>query len=130
MNNENHINIITTRVYAGLVGLLALMGMFTSGLLWGVMNADMAIDTLRVVLFAALFYAGFILKREDVAGSVLMVVGILYVGMGIGGAFNSTLGGMLPSGLTSLDVAFHLLTGIVAISVAAWNTETSRLVHH
>lgn len=107
-----------TQVYAVLVGGLAVLGLFSEGHLFGLMNVDMMLDILRIVLAAGLVYAGFVAKDDKVPTTALMIVGVLYLGMGLLGVVSPTLGGMLPSGLTGFDVAFHLATGIAAVGVA------------
>jgi uncharacterized membrane protein len=107
-------NLQLTRIYAVLIGALAIIGLFVNGHLFGFMNSDIALDLLRVVLAAYLIYVGFVAKSETMATNALLGVGALYIVMGIAGLFSPTLGGILPSGLTGFDVAFHLITGAVA----------------
>lgn len=97
-----------------LVLILALLGFFAgSGMLWGFMNVDPAINFIRILLAIVLLYAGF-MAREEVARAIVLSFGVLYVGMGILGFMSPQLFGLLPSGLTGFDVIFHLLVGIVA----------------
>lgn len=112
-------NLQLVRMYGVLIGALAVMGMFVSGHLLGLTNSDPAFDTLRAVLAAILLYVGFGSRDSRAVDTALLGVGLLYVGMGIVGLFAPTLGGLLPAGLTGFDVAFHLLTGIVAIAAGA-----------
>jgi hypothetical protein len=104
------------QIYGVVIGLLALIGLFTEGQLWGLMNMDPALDGLRVILAAALLYVGFRDGHEREASVALTTVGVLCVGMGLLGMADSTLYGLLPSGLTGFDIAFHLVTG----AIAAW----------
>jgi hypothetical protein len=108
----------TAKVYGVLIALLAVVGLFTSGHAFDLMNVDPMLDILRVVLAAVLLYAGFGAAKQDFVRGSLMVVGFLYVGMGVLGLFNSELWGLLPSGLTGFDIAFHLVTGVAALGVA------------
>ena len=102
------------KIYAVLIAMLAVLGLFVSGHLFGIINTDPAIDALRVVLAAILLYVGFATRDNNLAHAALLGVGILYVGMALIGLVNPTLGGLLPSGLTGFDVAFHLVIGVVA----------------
>lgn len=110
----------TVKAYGILIAGLAVAGFFVNeGHLLGIMNADTALDWLRVGLAAFLLYVGF--KSDDAAlirGSLLFV-GVLYVGMAILGLVDATLWGLLPTGLTGFDIAFHLITGAAALGVAA-----------
>lgn len=116
------------KIYAVLITALAVLGLFVSGHLFGIMNTDPAIDALRVVLAAILLYVGLRARDNNLAHTALLGVGILYVGMALIGLMNSTLGGLLPSGLTGFDIAFHLITGITA--VAAGLTRSNHLPAH
>jgi hypothetical protein len=109
-------NLKLTQAYGILIGLLALLGLFTGGHLFGLMNTDAAIDGIRVVLAAVLLYIGFVSKNVRQASTALLVTGVLYLGMAVLGMVDSKLFGLLPSGLTSFDIIFHLVTG----AVAAW----------
>jgi hypothetical protein len=103
------------KIYGVVIGLLALIGLFAQGHLMGLMNVDGTLDFLRVLLAAALLYVGFSRGREREAGGVLTAVGVLYVGMALLGLVSQTLFGLLPSGLTGFDIAFHLVTGAIAL---------------
>lgn len=107
------------KIYGILIGALAIMGLFANGHLFQFMNTDIALDVLRIALAAILLYVGFGNASERAINNTLMTVGILYVAMGITGLFAPTLGGLLPSGLTGFDIAFHLITGLVAIGAVA-----------
>jgi hypothetical protein len=118
-------NITLTRMYAILIGALGIIGLFVSGHLFQIMNTDIAIDVLRIVLAAYLVYVGFMAKSDKMANTALMIVGGLYVVMALVGLFSSTLGGILPSGLTGFDIVFHLATGLLAAGVAMRKTQNT-----
>lgn len=119
-------NIMIGKMYAVLIGALGIVGLFVSGHLFKFMNVDIALDILRVVLAAYLVYAAFIAKNVKMTTTGLLVVGVLYVVMAIWGLFSSTLGGILPSGLTGFDIVFHLATGIVAVAAGMRHREARR----
>jgi hypothetical protein len=110
---------IIARVLGIVVGLLAIVGLFIEGqLLLGIMNVDLALDILRVVIAVALLYVGFPRVPLSAVRTVLIVVGALYVLMGLLAFADPTLFGLLPTGLTGFDIAFHLIVGIGAVIVA------------
>jgi hypothetical protein len=102
------------KFYAVLVGLLALLGLFTGGHLFSLVNVDGAVDAVRIILFAMLLYAGFFSKSEAVASIVLLFVGAVYLFMGLIALASPTLFGSAPAGLTTFDIGFHLITGAFA----------------
>lgn len=106
------------RMYAVLIALLAIGGFFIKdGHLFGLMNADTALDWLRVLLAVFLLYVGFKAVDAGLVRGSLIFVGVLYVGMALLGLVDSTLWGLLPNGLTGFDVGFHLVTGAAALMV-------------
>jgi hypothetical protein len=123
-------NVQLAKIYAVLVGALALLGLFVSGHLFQLMNSDILIDVLRVALAGFLVYVGFIARNERMAATALTVVGALYIVMALGGLFSPTLGGLLPSGLTGFDIAFHLVTGLVAAGAAMRHADNRHNMSH
>jgi uncharacterized membrane protein len=121
-------NIRLTRIYAVLIGALAILGLSVNGHLFQLMNADIALDVLRVIVAGYLVYVGFIAHNERMASTALTIVGALYIVMGLAGLFSPTLGGLLPSGLTGFDIAFHLITGFIATGAAMRYADRS--THH
>jgi hypothetical protein len=118
------------RVLGVVVALLALVGFFIEGQhLLGLMNVDIALDVVRVVIAAALLYAGFADVRNEMIRNILIVVGVLYVLMGVLAFVDATLFGMLPTGFTGFDIGFHLIVGIGAILVAVMPQRTANTVH-
>lgn len=111
---------ILVQIYGVLIAILALGGLFvTEGYyLLGFMNADTALDVTRVVLAVALIAIGFFSRSALLIRGSLAFVGILYVGVGVLGLFDATIWGLLPTGLTGFDIAFHLVTGVIAAGAA------------
>jgi len=107
-----------TQFYAVLVGGLGVIGLLASGHILGIINVDGALDITRLVLAAGLVYAGFIDQSERTSQVMLTVVGMLYLGIAVAGLISPTLGGLLPSGLTGFDIAFHIVTGGAALAMA------------
>jgi hypothetical protein len=78
------------------------------------MNIDTSHSILRVPLAIALLYGG--TKADlDLTRLILFGVGGFYIAMGTAGLVDKKVGGAIPSGLTSFDVGYHLLTGAAAI---------------
>jgi hypothetical protein len=111
---------ITAAVLGVVIGLLAIVGFFVEGQhLMGIMNVDLTLDILRTVLAIALLIVAFARVSDAAVRTVLIIVGVLYVGMGLLAFADPTLFGMLPTGLTGFDIAFHLIVGAVTIVIAA-----------
>lgn len=108
---------LTARVLAVLVGALGIAGLLVEDEhLLGAMNVDLPLDLLRIVLAVLLLAASF---RQSAARTALVVVGLLYVGMGIVALADPELLGLLPTGFTPFDVGFHVVLGVAAIVVGA-----------
>ncbi len=112
-------NKAVAKLYGLMIGLLAIVGLFVSGHLFKIANVDMVLDLARIIIAASLLYVGFSKADEKSAGSVVTAVGVLYVGMAVIALFSPTIFGLLPSGLTGFDVAFHAVTGLVALAAVS-----------
>jgi hypothetical protein len=82
------------------------------------MNVDLTLDIVRVVIAAALLYVGFGPARLSVVRTVIIIVGTMYVLMGLLAFADRTLFGLLPTGFTGFDIGFHLVVGAGALLVA------------
>jgi hypothetical protein len=107
------------RVLGVVVAVLAIAGFFVEGEhLFGLMNVDIALDVTRVLIAAALLIVGFARVPMAAVRAVLIVVGAMYVLMGLVAFADPTLGGILPTGFTAFDIGFHLIVGIGSLAVA------------
>ena len=107
------------RVLGIVVALLAIAGFFVEGeLLVGLMNVDITLDVLRVIIAAALLYVGFGRASAGAVRATIIVVGALYVVMGLVAFADPTLFGLLPTGLTGFDIGFHLVVGLGSLVLA------------
>ncbi|HEV7951372.1 MAG TPA: hypothetical protein VGP24_16545 [Glaciihabitans sp.] len=107
------------QVLGVVVALLAVIGFFIEGeLLAGLMNVDIALDVLRLVLAAALLYVGFARVSASAIRLVIILVGVMYVLLGLLAFADRTIFGLLPTGLTNFDIGFHLIVGAGALIVA------------
>ena len=103
------------RVLGIVVALLAVVGFLVEGdHLLGLMNVDLALDVLRVVIAGALLYVGFGKATAATIRTVIVVVGAMYVVMGLLAFADRTLFGLLPTGFTG----FHLVVGVGALVLA------------
>lgn len=119
------------KIFGILVAGLAVFGLFVhDGHLFGFMNADLALDSLRILLAVALLYVGFGRSDADTLRAVLGLTGVLYIGMGLLGMVDATLWGLLPNGLTGFDIAFHLVAGIAATGAAFAPNSDRSATHH
>jgi hypothetical protein len=107
------------RVLGIVVGLLAIVGLFIEGdHLLNLMNVDLALDIVRIVIAAALLWVGFGRASLSAVRTVLIIVGAMYVLMGLLAFADRTLFGLLPTGFTGFDIGFHLIVGLGALLVA------------
>ena len=107
------------RVLGIVVALLAIAGFFVEGdHLVGLMNVDITLDVLRVIIAAALLYVGFGRVGAGAVRATIIVVGVLYVLMGLLAFADPTLFGILPTGFTGFDIGFHLIVGLGALALA------------
>lgn len=108
-----------SRRFAQIVGaVLAVLGVVGlivgEGQLWGLFNIDLGMDLLRLAFAGALLYAGFGTDNAGITRTVL-TVGVLYIGMGLLAIASPQMFGLLPSGLTGFDIAYHLVVGALGI---------------
>lgn len=107
------------RVLGVVVAVLAIAGFFVEGdHLLGIMNVDLALDVTRVLIAAALLIVGFANVPFAAVRAVLIVVGAMYVLMALVAFASPELGGILPTGFTGFDIAFHLIVGLGSLAVA------------
>lgn len=106
-----------SRIVAVVLGLvvigLAVAGFFMEGRLGNLMNVDLPLDATRVVIGLALLVSVFL--SRPARATILIAVGVLYVIMGLTALAEGRLFGLLPSGLSEFDIAFHLVAGLVAV---------------
>jgi hypothetical protein len=111
---------IVATVLGIVVGLLAIIGFFVEGEhLLGIMNVDLTLDILRLLIAVALLVVGLAPQvPAQATKAVIIVVGAMYVLMGLLAFADPTLFGLLPTGFTGFDIAFHLIVGIAALVIA------------
>lgn len=117
------------RVYAALVGGLAILGLFISGHLFGILNVDATLDLVRLLLVIYLAYVAFMSHGDEAVNTALLIVGVFYLGLGALALITPTLGGLLPSGLTGFDIVFHLIGGGPAVYAAGTHNQSRSAAH-
>ena len=100
------------------VALLAIAGLFAEGEhMLGIMNVDLALDVVRIVLAIALLVVGFARVSRGALNAVLVLFGASYLVLGVIGMIDREAFGLLPTGLTTFDLVFHLVVGVAAFVV-------------
>lgn len=120
---------MTAGVLGILVAVLAVAGFFVEGNhLLGIMNVDLTLDIVRVFIAVALLVVGFADVPERAVRIVLGVGGAMYVLMGLLAFVDPTLFGILPTGFTGFDIAFHLIVGLGSLVLAFLPAKAARAV--
>ena len=112
------------RQYAQIVGILLLvlgLGGLVMGErhLLGALNIDIAEDIVHLITGGLLAYVGFAQRDNRMVRNVVGGLGVLFALIGLLGFVAPTLGGMVPSGYTTVDNLTHLVLGVLGIA-AAW----------
>lgn len=106
--------------YAQIVGVIVLVlgivGLFIEAPIFGVLNTDIMEDIVHLITGGLLTYVGF--ARKDLASTVVLVLGIIYLVVGLLGFLSATLFGLMPSGYSVWDNILHLVLGVVGVAVA------------
>lgn len=110
------------RLYAKVVGIALLL---TSVLgfavgersLFGVLNVDLLEDVVHLVTGGLLAYAGFT-QRDGVVRVVVLVLGVVYLVVGVLGFAERDAFGLLEHDYSNVDNALHLVLGALALAVA------------
>ena len=112
------------RQYAQIVGILLLvlgLGGLVMGErhLLGALNIDISEDIVHLITGGLLAYVGFAHRDNRMVRNVVGGLGVLFALIGLLGFIAPTLGGMVPSGYTTVDNLTHLVLGALGIA-AAW----------
>lgn len=106
----------TAIIFGLLVAVLGIAGLTIEGdRLLNLMNVDLPLDVLRLLLAVALLGAAFVAHRAIKA--MLIITGVLYLGMAALALFDPTIFGLLPTGFSGFDIAFHIVTGAAALII-------------
>ncbi len=108
-----------TTFFAYELAIVGIIGLFVGETqLWNFTNIDLAMDLVRLALAAVLFAALYRWAEISIR-SALTAFGTVFLAMGILAALSSSIFGLMPHHLSSIDVAWHWIAGIVALVVAA-----------
>jgi hypothetical protein len=93
-----------------------LIGLFIEGdHLLELLNVDIVVDILYLAMGIALLAASFTRGARSALRVVLLGVGGVLGLLGLVGLFDREAFGILPTGLTSLDIGFQLVGGALAV---------------
>lgn len=111
------------RPYAQILGvvliLLGILGLLLGDtLLLGVLNIDVVEDIVHILTGGILAYVGFGRLHAGVARTLILVLGVVYLLVGVLGFILPTLFGLIPNGYTVFDNLLHLVLGALSIAVA------------
>ncbi len=112
------------RQYAQILGivliLLGILGLLLGDQdLLGVINIDIVEDLVHILTGGLLAYVGFGRVDAGVARSLVLVLGVVYLLVGVLGFILPTLSGLLPHGYSIFDNLLHLVLGVLSIVVAS-----------
>ena len=113
---------MTARIFAQVVRVvLLLLGigglLLGDGLLGGLLNIDIGEDKVHILTGGILAYVGFGQRDQNVARSVVGVLGVVYLLVGLLGFVLPFMFGLVPSGYTIGDNLVHLALGALGIVV-------------
>ena len=87
-------------------------------LLLGILNIDVLEDIVHILTDGLLAYVGCGRVDAGAARSIVLVLGVVYLLVGILGFILPTLFGLSPHGKTISDNLLHLVLGILSIATA------------
>ncbi len=111
------------RLYAQILGVVLLLvgvvGLLVGErLVLGILNADILEDIVHLITGGLLAYVGFGRTDLALARNVVLVLGIIYLVVGLLGFVVPMMFGLLPDGYTIFDNLLHLALGVASIAVA------------
>lgn len=114
---------MAVRTYAQILGvvliLTGILGLVLGErLLLGILNIDILEDIVHLATGGLLAYVGFARVDDGLAGTVVGVLGVIYLVVGIVGFIVPGMFGLLPDGYTVFDNLLHLALGVLSIAVA------------
>ncbi len=99
--------------------LVGLVGLVLGDRVWlGILNVDIVEDIVHLATGGLLAYVGFSRMDFSTARSVVLVLGIIYLVVGILGFVVPMMFGLIPHGYTIFDDLLHLALGGLSLAVA------------
>jgi hypothetical protein len=101
------------------LGTHGFFGLFIEGEhMLGLFNVDILMDIVYLLSALVLLVVGATRVPASLLRSGLLIVAVVFVVIAVLAFGDNTLGGLLPTGLTHVDVGFLLVTGAVAAVTA------------
>jgi hypothetical protein len=109
------------RNYARILGIVLLvvgvLGLLLGNMLFGLFNSDLLEDIIHLGSGGLMAYAGFALRDNGLARTLVGGLGVVYLLVGLLGFVAPNLFGLIPTGYTLADNLLHLALGILGIVV-------------
>ena len=109
------------RNYARILGIVLLvvgvLGLLLGNMLFGLFNSDLLEDIIHLGSGGLMAYAGFALRDNSLARTLVGGLGVVYLLVGLLGFVAPNLFGLIPTGYTLADNLLHLALGILGIVV-------------
>jgi len=107
--------------------LIGLVGLVLGDKVWlGILNVDIVEDIVHLATGGLLAYVGFSGIDLSAARSLVLALGVVYLGVGILGFVVPTMFGLIPNGYTIFDDLLHLVLGGLSLAVALSAPRESR----
>ena len=113
---------MAVKQFARIIGvvliLVGIVGLVLGNKLWlGILNIDIVEDIVHLVTGGLLAYVGF--GRTDLVTTrnLVLVLGVIYLAVGILGFLVPMMFGLIPHGYTIFDDLLHLALGVLSIVV-------------
>ena len=109
--------------YAQIIGvvliLVGIVGLVLGDRLFlGILNVDIVEDIVHLITGGLYAYAGFGRTDLATARNVVLVLGVIYLVVGILGFVVPMMFGLIPHGYTIFDDLLHLALGVLSLAVA------------
>ena len=108
--------------YAQIIGvvliLVGIIGLVLGDQVWlGILNIDIFEDIVHLVTGGLLAYVGFGRTDLATARNVVLVLGVIYLVVGILGIAIPMVFGLIPHGYTVFDDLLHLALGVLSLAM-------------
>jgi len=109
--------------YAQIIGvvliLVGVIGLVLGDQVWlGILNIDIFEDIVHLLTGGILAYVGFGRTDLALARNLVLVLGVVYLVVGILGFVIPMMFGLIPHGYTVFDDLLHLTLGVLSLAVA------------
>jgi hypothetical protein len=102
-----------------LLGSHGFLGLFIEGEhMLGLFNVDILLDIVYLLCALVLLVVGGTRSPAGLLRGGLLLVAVVFISIGVLGLGDDTLAGLLPTGLTPVDIGFLFVVGGIAIGTA------------